>query len=341
MRIPTAADIVVIGGGPAGSMAAAMLSKKGYDVVLLEKEKHPRIKVGESLIPHFWKYCDLMGVTDEVEAAGIVRKNGGWILWEDELKGVSFSDYGFDRPGLHVERDILDNIFLKKSAELGTQVFEETMALKIEKVQGFWQTTYKAIGADEKGLITSKIVIDASGQSALTARQLGFRKFDEGFKFHSFWGYFEGGSYFSNELSIEPFGNQKVVPPATFISSLGNWGWSWQIPLQHKTSVGVVIPREDMSEFSSLGETLEERLINKVRNIPVLGNLMEGAKYTEGSTGGIKDYSYLPEKVAFENCFLIGDAAAFVDPINSAGVPIGMFAGYLASWAVDGILKNP
>jgi flavin-dependent dehydrogenase len=72
--IPSSCDVLIIGGGPAGSMAASLLAMKGIDVVVLEKEKFPRYKVGESLIPHFWKYTDAIGVSDKIIREGFIRK---------------------------------------------------------------------------------------------------------------------------------------------------------------------------------------------------------------------------------------------------------------------------
>ncbi len=110
--IPPRCDVVVIGGGPAGSIAATLLAQKGYEVVLFERERHPRYRVGESLIPHFWKYCDMVGVSEKILADGFIQKAGGTTIWGGVVRQMGFKDFGYGRPALHVERDRLDQILL-------------------------------------------------------------------------------------------------------------------------------------------------------------------------------------------------------------------------------------
>ena len=111
--VPKQCDVAVIGGGPAGSMAAALLSQKGYEVVLFEKKKQPRYNVGESLIPHFWKYCELGKVADKIEEEGFIQKAGGTVVWNGVIRQIAFKNFGYSRPALHVERDRFDHILLR------------------------------------------------------------------------------------------------------------------------------------------------------------------------------------------------------------------------------------
>src|SRR5947208_3172512 len=111
--VPAKADIVVIGGGPAGSTAANLLAQKGYEVVLLEKARHPRNTVGESVLPHVWKYVDAAGATKEIEEAAFIHKSGGTTFWRGVIRQTALADFGFRRPSLHVERDEFDDILLR------------------------------------------------------------------------------------------------------------------------------------------------------------------------------------------------------------------------------------
>ncbi|HYN83355.1 MAG TPA: tryptophan 7-halogenase [Gemmatimonadaceae bacterium] len=90
-NIPEKADVVVIGGGPAGSTAANLLAHRGCDVVLLDQARHPRLMVGESILPHIWKYLDQLGAAEDIENAGFIRKSGGTLSGEghppDEARG--------------------------------------------------------------------------------------------------------------------------------------------------------------------------------------------------------------------------------------------------------------
>ncbi|MBK8901264.1 MAG: tryptophan 7-halogenase [Anaerolineaceae bacterium] len=118
-NIPESCDVVVIGGGPAGSHVSTLLAQRGFDVVLLEKARHPCPMVGESLIPHFWKFMDMSGVTSKVKEAGFLSKAGGIMVWNGRIHQFSFRTFGYDRPALHVERDEFDHILLKHSASCG------------------------------------------------------------------------------------------------------------------------------------------------------------------------------------------------------------------------------
>ncbi|CAD5984338.1 FAD-dependent oxidoreductase [Planktothrix agardhii] len=105
MNIPQRCDVVIIGGGPAGSMAATFLSQKGYDVVLLERCKYPRHHIGENTIPQFWKYTDLAQVSDKIAAEGFIQKAGGTSFWNGLIRQIDFKDFGYLRQALHVERE--------------------------------------------------------------------------------------------------------------------------------------------------------------------------------------------------------------------------------------------
>src|ERR1700722_2702884 len=124
MSLPGKVDVLVVGGGPAGSTAAGQLAQLGYDVVLIDKQQHPRETVGESILPSAWKYFDLLGVTPAVEQCGFVRKAGGIVAWGDQITQISFSDFAYDRPGLHVERAEMDHVLLQHARSRGVRVFE-------------------------------------------------------------------------------------------------------------------------------------------------------------------------------------------------------------------------
>lgn len=164
MSIPKHCDVVVIGGGPAGSSVATLLAKQGVDVVLLEKSLHPRPQVGESLIPHFWKYADLTGVSPLLEQEGFVTKAGGITVWNNKIHRIAFAEFGFTRPALHVERDIFDHILLKHAENLGVQVFQQV------SVRGA-DLSDDPIVHHQYGSTRCRIVIDASGSATVLANQ--------------------------------------------------------------------------------------------------------------------------------------------------------------------------
>ena len=340
-QIPEKCDVLVIGGGPAGAMAAALLAKKGVEVIVLEKEQFPREIVGESLIPHFWRYLDLIDVSDRIMDAGFVAKCGGATFWNGKFKKMSFADFGYKRPGMHVERAEFDDILLKRAEELGASVFFNTKVTKIIHNEDWSEAIYKTKASDQPQIIKAKYIVDASGQNALLGRQEKIRVYDEGFRFHAFWGYFKGGNYLDKNATIRPFGEHFTNRPLTVVSTIGDWGWVWQILLREKTSIGVILPKTQMAEFKKRGSTMDERFQSLVRETPLTGELMKNAQPISGTTGSIKDYAYKPDRLTVGNSFLIGDALAFVDPINSAGIVMALYGGFLAAWSIKRILDKP
>lgn len=349
IKIPQTCDVVVIGGGPAGSVAATTLAQKGWRVVLLEKQRHPRYVVGESLIPDFWKYLDLIGASEKILAEGFIQKGGGMVNWQGQPKAHTFKDFGYTRPALHVERDRFDEILLRHAESEGVQVFEECNVMATElpatvASQLPVQVHYRNLDAQSEGTITCQYVVDASGQNAVIGRQLGLRKFDDAFRFMSVWGYFTGGKYLSIDGVAHEYAEIKKVPPVTYVTSLdgvGDKGWCWYIALRDNISVGLVFPNDTMKELKGADENWEAYLLRCCKATPVVRELLANATFCTGSVRVTRDYSYQSTQLAGPGYYLIGDAAGFVDPIFSVGIVLGVYSAHLAAWAIDGSLKNP
>jgi len=342
---PATADVVVIGGGPAGSTAANALAKKGYEVVLLEQARHPRHTVGESVLPHFWKYAEELGVLDDIEQAGFVKKAGGLTFWRGELRQARLSDFGFSRPGMHVERDRFDHLLLQGAKRRGAQVFEEVRVQKVLRADDgrVCGVAYTDLQGRASGEIRCRFVVDGSGQAAVVANQLGFRHFDEDLRFMSVWGYYEGGDYVANGGVVHPFADRFTEGcwPMTLVTGQGPWGWCWQIVQSEATSIGLVMPVSEVPSFKSHGTTLAERFEHQVRSLPVISSLLADAQRVPGPVHAVRDFAYRPTQLCGDGWYLAGDAAAFVDPINSAGVTVSFYTGFLASWAISASLDRP
>lgn len=340
-RVPSSADVVVIGGGPAGSSAANLLAHKGYDVVLLDKTTHPRLTVGESLLPHFWKYLDALGAAEDIMNAGFIKKSGGTAIWRGNVRQMRLMDFGYSRPPLHVERGEFDHILLKAAARRGVRVFERVVARKFESVDASERRVhYGDLESGEEGEIRCRFVVDGSGQSGVIANQLGFREFDRDLRFMSVWGYFEGGEYAAQDGLVCPFEKRREIPPTTVQEGIGDWGWCWHIAQKESTSVGLVLPPSQQAEFKASGANLEERFVEGCRRVSVVGELLREATLVPDSLYAIRDFAYHPTQLAGEGWYLVGDAAAFVDPINSAGVLTALYTGSAAAHCVDSSLKN-
>jgi flavin-dependent dehydrogenase len=340
MSLPGKVDVLVVGGGPAGSTAAGQLAQLGYDVVLIDKQQHPRETVGESILPSAWKYFDLLGVTPAVEQCGFVRKAGGIVAWGDQITQISFSDFAYDRPGLHVERAEMDHVLLQHARSRGVRVFEGYRAgTVLTDVAG--GATVAVTGEHEREQITCRYLIDATGQASLMARQLACRRTNPEYRFVALWGYFRDSRYVDPNGIARPFADLATHAPVTFVTRLGDWGWSWHIPMKQNTSVGLVIPIDDYKRDSPAFATLEDYFLATCRNAGYLGDLLDGATLTNGGVRMMRDFSYVSETLAGPGFLLTGDAAGFVDPIFSIGFAIAMYSGNIAAWTVDRSLRRP
>jgi flavin-dependent dehydrogenase len=342
MGLPRTTDVLIAGGGPAGSTAATQLAKHGYDVVLVDKAHHPRETVGESILPSAWKFFDLLGVAKEIERHGFVKKTGGMVVWGDEITEIQFRDFEYGRPGLHTERDELDKILLDHARHCGARVFEGMQVLRATpQPDGGVDVALAEVAGGARTDMRCRHFIDATGQSALLARQSGARKLDDDFRFISLWGYFLDSRYVGAGGVVRDFAEIADHPPLTLVNQLSGWGWSWHIPMKRTTSVGIVVPLDEYKRDSARYASLDEYLIATCRGTKYLGDCLAGARLANGPVRAIRDFSYVAEDLTPPGCFVVGDAAGFVDPIFSVGVVMALYSGQLASWAIDRAMRTP
>ena len=323
-------DVVVIGGGPAGSTAAAMMARKGLRVLLLERERFPRDHVGESLLPASLPVLEELGVLPAVQAAGFLPKWGATMVWGRDKTPWSWYFRETNRRYPHsyqVWRPRFDQLLLENARAIGVDVREGHRVTEV-LFEGSRATGVAYTGPEGgQEVARAPFVVDASGQAGLVGRHLRLRRWDPLFQNLAVYAYLSGArrlpSPDENNIFIESY-------PA---------GWFWNIPLHTgHSSVGVVLDSAvAQREIGRMG--VDRFFSDQVSAAPHTAAMLADAEITAGPFV-VKDWSYVSDRVVGDGYILAGDAACFVDPLFSSGVHLALTSGVLAAAYVVTALKD-
>jgi flavin-dependent dehydrogenase len=319
--------VLVIGGGPGGSTAAALLARAGTDVLLLERETFPRYHIGESLAASCRVIMGLAGAVERVDESGFPVKRGALLRWggEDDWT-VDWNElFGADARSWHVDRAEFDDILLTNARKQGAEVIENATVKRIvfdgdRPVAAEWIRN-----GEPETLRTCEFdyLVDASGRAGLiSAQKFRNRRPHEIFRNVAIWGYWQGGSTLPNT----PEGGINVISSPD--------GWYWVIPLKdQRFSVGFVTHKSNFVKRRAEYASTEEMLLSLVDEHETVRSLVStGAYYPP--TRVEQDFSYVADDFCGPNYFLVGDAACFLDPLLSTGVHLAMYSAMLASGVI-------
>jgi flavin-dependent dehydrogenase len=341
-------DVIVIGGGPAGSAAAGFLNQMGHQVLLLERETFPRHHIGESMIAATIDILAEIGLEEKLAAANFPVKSGGCFLWGQSPDPwcIRFEEIPGRATSYQVKRSVFDKILLDHVADQGVVVRQGHRVTDIlvdggGRVTGVNYTDAEGVGH----AATARYTVDASGLAAVIANRLSRRTPVEELKNMCLYGYWTGEHPPPAALGgeIRPNDRNNII-----IKMLSD-GWLWFIPLGHpgegegngqprEISVGFVAPRKNLPETG--GKTaLEAFYLDHVRSTDEWKYLLQNATYT-GDFHTIKDWSYRSDEMTGHGYFAVGDASCFVDPILSSGVFLAVLYAKMCAIGVNTLLTS-
>jgi len=321
-------DVVVIGGGPAGSTVSTLVAQQGRSVALFERETFPRFHIGESLIPETYWVLKRLNMLPKMQQSPFVKKYSVQFVNANGRQSAPF--YFWDnRPHecsqtWQVVRSQFDKMLLDNAREHGVDVHEAARVLEVlfegERAVG---VRVRSAGGDRE--VRAKVVVDASGQQAMLQNRLKLRVWDPVLNKGAIWTYWQG--------AYRDAGRDEGA--TMVLQTADRQGWFWYIP-QHDdiVSVGVVAPFDFL--FKGRGSH-EQTYQEEVERCPAVKQRVSGAKRVTGYFA-TKDYSYRSTATAGDGWVLVGDAWGFLDPLYSSGVLIALKSGELAADAiVDGL----
>lgn len=329
------ADVLIIGGGPAGSTAAITLAQKGYDVALLEKARHPRFHIGESLLPANLPLFEQLGVAAEIAAIGMPKWGAEFVSPWHAVRSQTFEFAEAWNKSLpmayQVRRSAFDEILFRRAETCGARAIDGCRVREVEFMPADAAQRRVRVEAEHSDGRTeiweARYLIDASGRDTFLGNRLKTKQRDPKHNSAAMYAHFKGAR---RDSDCRRAGNISIF-----------WfehGWIWFIPLADgATSVGAVVWPYYMK---SRKKPLREFFLDTVALCePLRERLVEAELMSEVEATG--NYSYACDRSYGEGYLLVGDAFTFIDPMFSSGVMLAMTSAVSAAETIDTSLRDP
>jgi flavin-dependent dehydrogenase len=319
-------DVIVIGGGPAGSTVSTLIAQRGYRVELFERERFPRFHIGESLIPETYWVLKRLNMLPKMQRSHFVKKYS--VQFVNASGKLSAPFYFWDNKPhecsqtWQVARSEFDQMMLTNAREHGVEAHEGVRVLDVlfEGDRAVGVTVRDASGRDRE--VRATVVVDASGQTALLQNRFKLRLWDPVLNKGAIWTYWEG--------AYRDAGRDEGA--TLVMQTADKQGWFWYIPLHNDiVSVGVVAPFEHL--FSKTRISHQHTYEAEVDRSPAVKQRVASGRRVTGYFA-TKDYSYRSKEVAGHGWVLVGDAFGFLDPLYSSGVLLALQSGQMAAEAI-------
>ncbi|HEX7454590.1 MAG TPA: NAD(P)/FAD-dependent oxidoreductase, partial [Gallionella sp.] len=324
-------DVLVIGGGPAGSTAAALLAERGYRVTLLEKAHHPRFHIGESLLPANLPLLDKLGVADAVKAIGMEKWGAEFVSpWHDHKQSFEFAD-AMDKSmpmAYQVRRAEFDEILIRNASRKNARVVEGCQVQDVNFLPDNAGALVQGLHDDGSlETVHARFVLDASGRDTFLGHRFKARQRNKKHNSTAIYAHFSGAVRNPGKAA----GNITIF-----------WfehGWFWFIPLSDgTTSVGAVTWPYYLKTRKE--KSLEQFFQETIALCAPLSERLQHAQLTS-TVEATGNFSYLCDRTHGSNYLLLGDAYAFIDPVFSSGVMMAMQSAFIGADTVDTCLRHP
>lgn len=329
MKNPTpenAYDTIVVGAGPSGSAAAALLAEAGRRVLVLEREKFPRYHIGESMIPFTHHPLQRLGLVERMRQSANVKKYSVQFVSRSGKASLPFYFSTRYAPDVaqtwQVLRSEFDQMVMENAREKGATVLEEVT------VQDFLRDGERTVGVQarmktgEVREFRAPMTLDCSGRDALAATRRNWRVPDPGLNKVAVWTYYRGAKR-----------DEGLDAGATTVAYVPEKGWFWYIP-QHRDQISVGVVAE--GKYLTRGGVKEPREIfhrEVEQNLWIKDHLAGGAPCDSYRLAS--EYSYRSRYCAADGLLMAGDAFGFLDPVFSSGLMLALKSGVLAADAIQ------
>ncbi len=318
-------DTIVMGAGPAGSTAAALVAEAGFSTLLVDREKMPRFHVGESLMPESYWVFQRLGVLEKLQRSSFVRKVSVQFVSHTGRQSQPFFFPDHDPRDCsrtwQVDRAEFDQLLFDHAAEKGAQAHDQTRVLEV-LLEGDRATGVRLQTPDgQTRTVCARVVVDATGQQSIIANRLHLKHFDPDLRKVAVWGYYRGA-----QRDPGDHGGATIV-----LHTQEKHSWFWFIPLSGGvTSIGVVGNADYLlKDRGEPSEIFEDEL---VRCPALTDRLMDAELVSQFRV--VREFSYTVSRGAGDGWVSVGDAAGFIDPIYSSGVYFALVTGQLAADAI-------
>jgi flavin-dependent dehydrogenase len=312
-------DVLVIGGGPAGSTTASLLAKAGVRSLVLEKEHFPRFHIGESMLPQSMKIWERLGVIEKMHARYMVKHGARFLCSRTERQQTYFFEDAFDNSvkyAFQVPRADFDTMLLEHSAELGASVRHGWEVKDTVIEDGFVRGVRAVDENNNVHEIRARLVVDATGRDTLLASRTAKKQKIPGLDKTAIFSHYSG-------VHRQPGREEGNIDIITFPH-----GWFWNIPFKGEVNSFGVVCSSQWIKSRKPGETLDAFFERTIEDSSWARRLLANAKRLQPARA-LADYSYRVDRFGGDGWVMVGDGAGFIDPLFSTGAHLAFSSAAL------------